>query len=246
MSRLVNCLHTKVKYAPETLLMSINTHACVYRLKLSTEEKCDPQLTAIPGLHLWMTRTVWSTYEESSEVCLKRMRKLLNIHRQVITIISIRLLQHHSHSRGCGLDVSNHSRLLSSSELSGERGLTCQFNIDLFADVRPCLQPEIHTIRAVNELLELHCCYPLPNFPNAIGRPLWSKGAKRMIVETSIKVVGNCLTPSATGRHCCLCCLPPQLRLTSTELMMNVEELGSHVNETLLKHPRVNGDFCLS
>ena len=131
MSPLVNCLHTKVKYAPETLLMSINTHACVYRLKLSAEEKCDPQLTAIPGLHLWMTRTVWSTYEESSEVCLKRMRKLLNIHRQVITIISIRLLQHHSHSRGCGLDVSNHSRLLSSSVLSGERGLTCQFNIDL-------------------------------------------------------------------------------------------------------------------
>ena len=123
---------------------------------------------------------------------------------RVITIIGSRLLQHHSHPRGCGLDIGNHPRCFSNSELSGERRLNCQFNIDLFADVHPWTQPEVHTIGAVNELLELHCCYPLPNFTSAIGLPLWSNGTKQVIVGTYINVVGKCLTPSATGRHCCV------------------------------------------
>ena len=82
------------------------------------------------------------------------------------------------------------------SKLSGVRGVTGQLSVDLPADIHQGCQSKIHAIGAINELLEFHICYPLANFPDAIGRTLWPNGTKRMIVETGIKIFGNCLIPS--------------------------------------------------
>ena len=131
------------------------------------------------------------------------------------------------------------------SKLSGERGGTGQLSVDLLTDIHPGCQSKIHAIGTINELLKLHIGYPLANFPDAIGRPLWPNRTKRMVEETSFKIVGDCLIPSTTRWHCCLCCLPPLLSLTSTELVMNVEKLRSHCRETLLQHPRVNAPLSL-
>ena len=57
-----------------------------------------------------------------------------------------------------------------------------------------------------------------------------------MVVEARFQVFGYSLIPATTWRHRRLCCLPPLLGFASTELMMNVEELGCHCDfEVVMK-----------
>ena len=79
---------------------------------------------------------------------------------RVLTIIGIRLPQYHSHSHVCGLRLRTISIASVVQNFLGGRRLTGQFNIDLSADVHPCSQPEVHTIGAVNELLNSTAVIP--------------------------------------------------------------------------------------
>ena len=114
------------------------------------------------------------------------------------------------------------------SELPGVWGSASQFQVDFAADIHPGAQPEIHPVRAVDELLKLLSTDALTHFPDAVGRPLRRDRAKAMVVEASVQVLGNSLVPAATRSHGGLSALPPKLSFASSKLVVNNEELGSH------------------
>ncbi|QNI47364.1 hypothetical protein SynA1560_00691 [Synechococcus sp. A15-60] len=49
-----------------------------------------------------------------------------------------------------------------------------------------------------------------------------------MVVETRFEILSDCLIPTTTWGHRSLRCLPPLLRFTGTELVVNVEKLRGH------------------
>ena len=114
------------------------------------------------------------------------------------------------------------------SELPGVWGSASQFQVDFAADIHPGAQPEIHPVRAVDELLKLLSTDALTHFPDAVGRPLRRDRAKAMVVEASFKIAGHGIVPATTGGQGLLNGLKPLLCSSGTKFVLNMKKAGCH------------------
>ena len=64
------------------------------------------------------------------------------------------------------------------------RGVPCHLNIDLFADVHPRSQSEVHAVGTVDELLKCLYCGSLADFPDAKSRTFRADRTERVVVKT--------------------------------------------------------------
>ena len=71
------------------------------------------------------------------------------------------------------------------SELPWVRGIPRQLDIDLLADIHPGTQPKVHSVWAIDKVLELLSGDPFTHFPDAEGRAFRTNRAEAVVVETS-------------------------------------------------------------